>query len=314
MAARSDTADREILVTRLIDAPRDLVFRAWTDPEHVKHWWGPHGFTTTTQSMDFRAGGEWRFVMHGPDGTDYPNRIVYDEIAPPERLAYRHAPDKGTDPVQFNTMVTFADEGGKTRVDLRMLFPSAQAREHVVEKYGAVEGGNQTVARLAEYVATLGAFEVSRTFDAPRDLVYRAWTEQDRLAQWWGPKGFAMLSCKLDLRAGGVFHYGMRGPDGKEMWGKWVFREVSPPDRLAFVVSFSNADCGTVRAPFSDDWPVEVLSTVTFADENGKTTLRMSAVPIEATAAERKLFDAMHPSMTQGWDGTLDQLAAFLAR
>lgn len=157
-------------------------------------------------------------------------------------------------------------------------------------------------------------FVLSRTFDAPRDLVFKAWTEADRLANWWGPKGFTMLSCQLDLRPGGTFLYGMRAPDGGEMWGKWVFREVAPPERLTFVASFADDKGNTARAPFSADWPLEVLSTVIFTEEGGKTTLTMRAVPVNATAAERDLFRNMHASMTGGWTGTLDQLAAFFAQ
>src|SRR5258705_101160 len=94
--------DREMLITRLFDAPRELVFGAWTDPERIANWWGPTGFTTTTSAMDVRPGGVWRFVMHGPDGRDYQNKIVYMEVVPPERLVYRHAGDDGTEPVNFH--------------------------------------------------------------------------------------------------------------------------------------------------------------------------------------------------------------------
>jgi uncharacterized protein YndB with AHSA1/START domain len=149
----SDAADREIAAVRVFDAPRELVFRMWTDPEHVGRWWGPRGFTTTTHAMDVRPGGEWRFVMHGPDGTDYPNRVVYTEVVPPERLAYRHSGDTPTDPVKFDVTVTFADEGGKTRLSMRMLFPTAGERNAAAEKYGAVEGLNQTLGRLEEILA-----------------------------------------------------------------------------------------------------------------------------------------------------------------
>ena len=107
--------DREIVITRLIDAPRELVFDAWTDPEQVVQWWGPRGFTTTTHKMEVKPGGVWRFVMHGPDGRDYQNKITYLEIVPPERLVYRHGGDEDLEPVSFQTTVTFAAEGGKTR-------------------------------------------------------------------------------------------------------------------------------------------------------------------------------------------------------
>ena len=112
-------ADRSIVVTRVFDAPRDLVFKAWIDPAHIAVWWGPNGFTTTIHQMDVRPGGVWRFIMHGPDGVDYPNRIVYTEILPPERLAYDHGDDvEGASP-SFHVTVTFAEEDGKTSIDYR---------------------------------------------------------------------------------------------------------------------------------------------------------------------------------------------------
>jgi uncharacterized protein YndB with AHSA1/START domain len=157
MAARPDptaAADREIVLTRDFDAPRELVFEAWTDPDRVARWWGPRGFTTTTHEMDVRPGGVWRFVMHGPDGTDYPNRIVYVEVVRPERLVYRHAGEGDAADVRFHTTVTFVEQGGKTQLTLRMVFETAADRDRVAEKYGAVEGGKQTLERLGEYLAT----------------------------------------------------------------------------------------------------------------------------------------------------------------
>ena len=153
--SRSSTADREIVTTRLIDAPRELVYEAWTDPNHVGHWFGPEGFTTTTSSMDVRPGGRWVFVMRGPDGTDWPNVVTYHEVAPPARLVYSHGDDK--DPDMFQTTVTFEEEGGKTALTMRALFKTAAARDFVVRERGAVEGGRQTVAKLDAYVRGLRA-------------------------------------------------------------------------------------------------------------------------------------------------------------
>ena len=152
----TDEASRTILTTRVYDAPRALVFEAFTQPQHLAQWWGPNGFTTTTHAIDVRPGGFWRFVMHGPDGTDYQNRITYDEVVKPERLVYRHGGDVDAEPVQFHVTVTFEDLGGKTRLTMRMVFPSAVERDRVAEKYGAVEGAKQTLERLAGYLPKLG--------------------------------------------------------------------------------------------------------------------------------------------------------------
>ena len=156
-------------------------------------------------------------------------------------------------------------------------------------------------------------FVITREFDAPRDLVFRAWTEADRLARWFGPKGFTTLSTALDLRPGGVFLYGMRSPDGHPMWGRWIFREILPPERLTFVMSFSDEAGGVTRHPFAPDWPREILSTVTFAEHAGRTTLTMRGIPINATESEREAFEAGRESMRIGWGGTLDRFAGHLA-
>ena len=149
----SSTADREIVTTRLIDAPRELVYEAFTDAKHVNHWFGPDGFTTTTKSMDVRPGGRWVFVMHGPDGTDWPNVVTYEDVSPPSRLSYLHGDDK--EPDMFHVTVTLDDKGGKTALTMRALFKTAAAREFVARERGAVEGGQQTVAKLDAYVRSL---------------------------------------------------------------------------------------------------------------------------------------------------------------
>jgi|SRR5271168_104160 len=151
-----DEAARTILTTRVYDAPRALVFEAFTDAKHLAQWWGPNGFTTTTHTIDVRPGGVWRFVMHGPDGTDYQNRITYDEVVKPERLVYRHGGTVDVEPVQFHVTVTFEDLDGKTKLTMRMVFPSAAERDRVAEKYGAVEGAKQTLERLAGYLPKIG--------------------------------------------------------------------------------------------------------------------------------------------------------------
>ncbi|HEX2080973.1 MAG TPA: SRPBCC family protein [Longimicrobium sp.] len=153
-AAGASTADREIVLTRVFDARPELVFQAWTDPRHLPHWWGPDGFTITLHECEVRVGGTCRFTMHGPDGTDYPNRIVYREIVRPERLVYDHGDDVDDDPNMFLVTVTFGDEGGRTRLTSRMLFPTA-AQRNGAAAYGAVELGNQTMAKLAEYLKTM---------------------------------------------------------------------------------------------------------------------------------------------------------------
>jgi uncharacterized protein YndB with AHSA1/START domain len=159
MAAKSspleNTSDREITTTRVFDAPRDLVFSMYTEQEHIEKWWGPRGFRTTTSEMNVKPGGTWRFIMHGPDGRDYKNRIVYMEVDRPSLLVYKHDPEKGTEPVNFEVTITFIEKGDKTEVNVRMLFPSVTARDYVAKAHGAVEGLTQTMDRLGEHLMAL---------------------------------------------------------------------------------------------------------------------------------------------------------------
>ena len=151
---QADLSSRQLTATRVYDAPRERVFEAWTQREHIEQWWGPRGFTTTTKSMDVRPGGQWRFVMHGPDGRDYPNRITFTEVLPPQRLAYQHDGEGDHQSVNFEVTVTFTDLGHeRTRLDMVMLFPSADAKDFTVREYGADEGLTQTLQRLREHLA-----------------------------------------------------------------------------------------------------------------------------------------------------------------
>lgn len=152
--SQSATADREIVISRVIDAPRELVFGAFTEVRHLSQWWGPEGFTTTTRAFEFRVGGEWDFVMHGPDGTDYQQWITWTEIAPPERIALRHGESRD-DPNAFESVITFALDGAATRIEMRTVFPTRELRDEAAEKFHAIEGGQQTLSHLAAYVTEI---------------------------------------------------------------------------------------------------------------------------------------------------------------
>lgn len=144
----SPATDRDILAVRVFDAPRELVWKVWTDPAHIARWWGPHGFTNTIHEMDVRPGGHWRFVMHGPDGRDCQNHSVFEEVVPPERLVFRH--ESGP---HFVVTATFEDLGDRTRLTFLMRFPTAEERDRTVEQFGAVEGLEQNLDRLAAHLA-----------------------------------------------------------------------------------------------------------------------------------------------------------------
>src|ERR687894_362058 len=153
-SAESTTADREIVISRVIDAPRELVFEAFTEVRHLSQWWGPEGFTTTTRAFEFRVGGEWDFVMHGPDGTDYQEWITWTGIVPSGSISMLHGESRD-DPNAFESVLTFAPDGAATRIEMRTVFPTEELRTEAVEKYHAVEGGRQTLSNLAAYVTEI---------------------------------------------------------------------------------------------------------------------------------------------------------------
>jgi uncharacterized protein YndB with AHSA1/START domain len=146
----SPVAERELRASRLFKAPRPLVYKMWTEPEHIAKWWGPRGFTTTIQAMDVRPGGEWRFILHGPDGTDYPNHTVYEELAPPERLVLRHVSWP-----HHRMHIDFTEAEGGTRVKVHMVFESEADFQKVVLEYKADKGLRENLDRLEEHIASL---------------------------------------------------------------------------------------------------------------------------------------------------------------
>ena len=160
-------------------------------------------------------------------------------------------------------------------------------------------------------------FSFSRTFDAPRERVWRAWADAQALAQWWGPKGTTIRVIKLEFHPGGMFHYAMAFQPGHEMYARFIYREIVAPERIVFVISFSDPAGGITRAPFPQLkglWPLEVLNVVTFSEQGGKTTITLRGGPINATDEERAMFAANTGSMQQGFGGAFDKLADFLAK
>ncbi len=172
---------------------------------------------------------------------------------------------------------------------------------------------NQSRAAQNPIAGSPRAFVIERSFAAPQRLVWDALTRPEHLVHWFGPKGFKMLTCTLDLRPGGVFHYGMQSPDGHTMWGKWILLEIAAPERLVNTVSFSDENQGVTRHPLSASWPLETLATTTLAEREGRTTMSLRWVPHHASDEERATFDGAHDGMRQGWTGTMDQLDAYLA-
>jgi uncharacterized protein YndB with AHSA1/START domain len=156
--------------------------------------------------------------------------------------------------------------------------------------------------------------QITRTFNAPRHKVFEAWTKQERFKEWWGPEHFTMEIKKLDLQPGGTLHYSQRTPDGHTFWGRFIYQEIKAPKKLVFINSFSNEEGDAVRAPFSGTWPLEIQNTIQFEEADGKTTLIMQGVPLNATKEELETFAQSQELIQQGFQETLDQLDDFLSQ
>ena len=171
-----------------------------------------------------------------------------------------------------------------------------------------------TAALTAARTAAGKEFAISRVYDAPRDLVWKAWTQGERLAQWWGPRGSKVRVLKLEVRPGGMFHYSFEYQPGKPMWGRFIYREIAAPERLVFVNSFTDVHGEIIRAPIKDNWPLEVLNTVTLSERGGQTALTLRVHPVNPTEIEYQTFLEMFESLAQGYGGTMDQLGDHLAK
>jgi uncharacterized protein YndB with AHSA1/START domain len=294
-------SDREVLMERSFDAPRELVFEAMTKPEHVKRWWGPRRTTCTVCEIDFRVGGSWRYTLRAPEGCDVTFTGIYREIVPPERIVSteRYEEPRFGNP-EWQTTLTLEEIGGRTKMISRVLHPSKQNRDAHVNS-GMESGAAETFDRLEELVIAQAKgmdreIEIIRIFDAPRELVYEAWTDPCHMTRWWGPTVFTNHDCELDVRPGGAWQIVMRSPDGVDFRCKGVYSEVVKPERLVF----------TNDAFDQNDKPLlKGFTTVLFADHERKTklTLRTRAAGLVEFAP------AMLRGMEQGWNQSLDKLA-----
>ncbi|MES2739370.1 MAG: SRPBCC family protein [Pseudomonadota bacterium] len=309
----SETSEsKDIRILRTYDAPVRAVWDAWTDPAQVAQWWGPRGFTLTTHSKDLRAGGSWVYTMHGPDGTDYPNRTHYLEVAPLSKLVYDHGASDERPPM-FRVTVEFTERDGKTHMDMRMSLPSAEAAAQT-RQFIKQAGGNATWDRLAEYLSAREVFVINRSFEAPQATLFAMWTDPAHLARWLAPTGFEMRFLRADIRPGGGSFYSMSG-HGMTMHGRAHYEEIRSPDRLVYTQQFCDEHENMARHPGAPVWPETMRTTVEFNPEgSGQTRVTITwEVAGEATAEERAAFVKERGGMTQGWTGSFDKLEAVLA-
>jgi uncharacterized protein YndB with AHSA1/START domain len=321
-SAATNAAAPELVITRVFDAPRELVFKAWTDPKQVAQWWGPRGFTNPVCELDVRPGGAIRIHMRAPDGTVYPMTGVYQEVVEPERLVFICAAldEKGHPLFEVLTTVTFAEQGGKTtqKMQASVVKTTPAAAPHIA---GMEAGWTQSLERLEAYVAkALGMGKtmtgrrhdpaedaagreivITRVFDAPRELVWEAWTNPKHVVQWWGPRGFTTTIQEMDVRPGGVWQQIMHGPDGTDYPSKSVFTEVVKPQRIVF--SHTGGKKGGPGASFESTWTFDAQGDKT------KVTIRM----VFPSAADRDMVVKEYGAI-EGGNQTLERLGAFLAK
>ncbi|HEY1729918.1 MAG TPA: SRPBCC domain-containing protein [Candidatus Baltobacteraceae bacterium] len=282
------TAVNEIAMSREFDAPRELVYKMWTNPDHVAWWFGPKGFTMTIESMDVHPGGSWKFVMHGPDGSNYDNHIVYSVVEPPSRLCYSHMAPK------FDVEIMFEDVNGKTRLTSRMIFDTVETRNRIAEEHGAIRGLEETLARLAEFAGYTAAaaaasgphMVATRVFDAPRELVFKANTDPEMMMRWWGPHHTKNLSVDIDLRVGGEWHVKQEAfGEIHDFGGKYL--EIDPPSRLVMTFVWGGAPEDTVTSYNS------------YEDAGGKTRLTSRIVFSSLAMRDRMISQGMCGGMMQ---------------
>ncbi len=309
------TRANELHIVRFYDAPLATVWEAWTDPDQAAKWWGPRGFTITTHGKDLRPGGHWSYTMHGPDGTDYPNKAIYLEVEHQAKLVYDHGGNDDRPPL-FRVTVLFSEESGRTKMDMTMALPTAKAAAET-RVFIKKAGGDGTWDRLAEYLEKGASgkeiFVINRSFDAPIDLVFDCWTDPARIAQWLPPADFTMEFSKADIRSGGSSAYRM-GNAGLTMYGRANYIAVERPRRLVYTQQFSDEKGNVARHPLAPTWPETMLTVVTFTPlESGGTlvTIRWE-VSGPATAEEMATFIAGRNGMTQGWTSSLDKFEAML--
>lgn len=314
--AKTKSSSNEIKITRIYDAPVKAVWDAWTDPKQAAQWWGPRGFTITTHSKDLKVGGIWHYTMHGPDGTDYPNKTLYHEVEKLKKLVYDHGGNDEQAPL-FRVTVLFSESKGKTTMDMTMRLATPEAAEET-RKFIKKAGGNGTWDRLAEYLEAESTkkdiFVINRTFDSSIEHMYEMWTNPEHLSKWLPPTGFTMKFIRSDIREGGTTFYVMTDGDKVTMYGRAKYLELKKPNRVVYTQQFCDEHENISRHPFAPTWPETMLTTLTLTEEGPDQTRVTILWEVfgEATREERDMFHAAKDGMTLGWTGSFDKLEEYL--
>lgn len=305
----------ELKLTRLYDAPVSLVWDAWTDPAKAAKWWGPRGFTITTHSKDLRPGGSWIYTMHGPDGTNYPNKTIYYEVEKNSKLVYDHGGNDEQPPL-FRVTVLFNEINGKTKMDMTMSFSSPESlafAKNIIK----LANGNSTWDRLAEYLEANSTgkekFVINRSFDVPVSTLFEMWTKPEHVAKWLAPTGFTMNYSEPVIKVGSRAFYSMGNDQGVKMYGSILYLEIKP-GLIKYTQDFRDEAGKISRHPFAPIWPETMLTTVVFSEEGSQQSrITITWEPIDkVTTQELEEFIKARGGMTVGWTGSLDKLESYM--
>lgn len=315
MAAKNKP--NEIYITRIYDAPVKTVWDAWTDPKQVAKWWGPRGFTLTTHSKDLKVGGHWHYTMHGPDGTDYPNKTTYLEVENYAKLVYDHGGYDDRPPL-FRVTVYFSEAKGKTKMDMTMALATPEAAAET-KKFIKKAGGDSTWDRLAEYLAKDATgneqFVINRSFDAPIETIFEMWTNPNHFSKWLAPTGFNMEFIRADIKPGSRTFYCMTG-HGLKMYGRTEYLEIEKPHRIVYTQQFCDEKENVSRHPLAPTWPETMLTKIQFTEEGPNKTRVTVTWNLHGsfTPEELETFVKGKGGMTQGWSGSFDKLDEYLIK
>ncbi len=308
----------KVTLTRIYDAPRELVYKAWTDPSLMARWFGPKVFTSPICELDVRPGGEIYIVMRDPDGVNYPMTGLFQEVIEPERLVFTTralADEAGRPQLETLDVLTLEDLGGKTRLTLEVtVIKATPAAEGALS--GMEEGWSQSLDKLDEQLRQIAAetkskktvftvepgkqeVVITRVFDAPRDLVFKVFTDPNLVPEFWGPKDLTTTVEQMDVRPGGLWRFVQRDSMGSIFAFKGVYHEVVPPERLVYTFEFEGTP-GHI-----------LLETVTFEELPGGRT-KLTDKSVYQSVNDR---DGMvQAGMELGATDTMERVAALLAR
>lgn len=306
--------ENEIHLSRVYDAPVHVVWDAWTDPAQAAQWWGPRGFTLTTHSKELRPGGIWDYTMHGPDGTDYPNKALYHEVVEHRKLMYDHGATDERKPL-FRVTVLFEDLGDRTGMEMTMAFPTpeeaAQSRRFIKEA-----GGTATWDRLAEYLkqeqSHRQVFVINRSFSTSVERLFQMWHDSAEFSRWLGPADSSM-TIEDDVGEGKTIFYRMSQSSGPPMHGKFNYSRIQAPHLMEYTQWFCDEEGKLTKHPEVPLWPDTILTRVQFTSEAEGSRATVTWEPYgEASPEEIQAFVNLRAGMHQGWTEAFDKLEACL--